>query len=159
MPFKPAPRLETFHYVGLHRYFLTICCYRRQATFIEDRTVVPLIEQFRRTTRQFRFAVPAYCFMPDHFHALMEGCDDSADFRECIRQFKQRSAFTWKQRTGTALWQRGYYERVLRTEEDSFAVARYILANPVRGGLVHVPEDFPYSGSFTMELRDLRGSL
>jgi putative transposase len=97
--------------------------------------------------------------MPDHMHALLEGLSDDSDFRECVRQFKHRSALAWKRHTGAVLWQRGYYERALRREEDTFDVARYILGNPLRAGLVKVLGEFPYSGFFTIGLNDVLGSL
>jgi hypothetical protein len=57
------------------------------------------------------------------------------------------------------LWQRSYFEHVLRDDEDSFQVARYILENPVRTGMVRNPEDYPFLGSLTMNVRDLLYSI
>jgi hypothetical protein len=57
------------------------------------------------------------------------------------------------------LWQRGYFEHVLRDDEDSFGVARYILDNPVRTGLARNPQDYPSAGSLTMAVRDLLFSV
>ena len=83
--------------------------------------------QLSRTADDQRFAVIAYCFMPDHVHLWVEGIHPAADFREFVRIFKQRSSFAWKQRNGTALWQRRYFEHVLRDDEDTIGVAKYIL--------------------------------
>jgi REP element-mobilizing transposase RayT len=97
--------------------------------------------------------------MPDHFHALIEGERADANLQRFVRLFKQRSSFYWKRRSGAPLWQRGYFEHVLRAEEDTFDVARYILDNPVRAGLVSRPEDYPFLGSLTMTVRDLLYSV
>jgi REP-associated tyrosine transposase len=97
--------------------------------------------------------------MPDHIHTLVEGKHPAADFREFVRIFKQRSSFEWKRRHGTMLWQRSYFEHVLRDDEDTVGVARYILENPLRGGLVMRVEDYPYLGSLTMKVRDLLYSV
>ena len=105
------------------------------------------------------FSVIAYCLMPDHIHLLVEGTHPAADFREFVRLFKQRSSFHWKQRNGVALWQRGYFEHVLRDDEDTVGVAKYILENPVRAGLVERPEDYEYLGSMTMTVRGLLYSV
>ena len=48
---------------------------------------------FLRTAGAYQFAVIAYCFMPDHMHALVEGLATSSDFRRFVAMFKQRSAF------------------------------------------------------------------
>ena len=159
MPFKPAPRLRAFDYIGLHRYFLTICAWNRAKVFTAAENVDAVLTEFRRTNNDRMFAGIAYCFMPDHFHALLQGTRDDSDFKEFVRIFKQRSAFRWKRRTGTELWQRGYFDRVLRADEDVVTVARYLLNNPVRAGLVGCPQDYPFLGSLTTDVRDLLDSV
>ena len=47
------------------------------------------------------------------------------------------------------------YDRVLRADEDTVSVVRYILENPLRAGLVTRPEDYPYSGSSTYSIEAL----
>ena len=159
VPITLAPRLESFDYLGFYRYFLTICTFNRMRVFVEDEAVRLVMVELARTSNDERFAVIAYCFMPDHIHLLAEGTHPASDFREFARIFKQRSAFRWKERHGSALWQRSYYEHVLRNEEDTIGVARYLLENPVRAGLVERPEDYPYLGSLTVSVRELLYSV
>ena len=97
--------------------------------------------------------------MPDHLHLLVEGTTPDADFLEFMRTFKQRSSFHWKRSFGGELWQRSYYEHVLRDDEDTVTIARYVLANPLRAGLVEDPLRYPFMGSFVYELRELLDSL
>ena len=132
MPRIYVPRLDVFDYAGFHRYFLTLCTFDRTRTFVDRAVVDPVASQLLQTAATHRFAIFAYCFMPDHLHALVGGEHETADFREYVRLFKQRTAFEWKRRHGGALWQRGYFDHVLRDEEDVLGVARYILENPVR---------------------------
>ncbi len=61
--------------------------------------------------------------------------------------FKQRSAFSHARNHGERLWQEGYFERVLRSEDDCVGIAAYIVANPIRGGLCRAVADYPYIGS------------
>jgi putative transposase len=152
---KPSPRLSSFDYLGCYRYFLTICTFKRGRVFIHDPPVRLVLTQLSRTADERGFLVIAYCLMPDHMHALIEGRHEAADFREFVRIFKQRSSFEWKRRNGAMLWQRSYFEHVLRDDEDTISVAKYILENPVRGNFVQRPEHYPYLGSMTMEIRDL----
>jgi hypothetical protein len=58
-------------------------------------------------------------------------------------------------RSAGRLWQPQYYDHVLRDEEDTLRVARYIIVNPVRAGLVTSPRDYPFSGSDVMPLETL----
>ena len=66
------------------------------------------------------------------------------------------SAFHYKKSTGRALWQPGYHERILRDEEGTEAVVRYILENPIRAGLTRELGEYRFAGS---EVYDLEGLL
>jgi putative transposase len=115
--------------------------------------------QLFRTASEFEFAVLAYCFMPDHLHTLLEGQAERADFRLYMHAFKQRSAFNWKRAYGRPLWERSYFEHVLRDDESATTVARYIVDNPVRAGLIASPADYPFSGSGILKMEDLVESV
>jgi putative transposase len=159
MPYKLSPRLRVFDYLGFYRYFLTICTSGRNRLVVDDEAAEIVLTQLSRTADDHGFDVIAYCFMPDHVHLLVEGRHTAADFREFVRIFKQRSSYEWKRKRGTVLWQRNYFEHVLRDEEDTVGVAKYILENPVRGNLVQRPQDYRYLGSLTMDVRDLLYSV
>ena len=85
--------------------------------------------------------------MPDHVHLLIQGEKDDADCRSFISRSKQFSGFHYKKTFGEVLWQRYGYERTLRSDEATLSVARYIFENPLRAGLVHVVEAYPFLGS------------
>ncbi len=85
--------------------------------------------------------------MPDHVHLLVEGEREDSDLKRFIRGAKQYSGFYLSRRRREMLWQRFGHERVLRDEEATRTVARYVIANPVRSGLVTVPEDYEFWGS------------
>jgi putative transposase len=91
--------------------------------------------------------------MPDHVHLLVEG-QEKADFIEFVRVFKQRTAYLYKKAKGGMLWQRSFHDRVLRGEETTGAVARYICNNPVRKGLASSPLEYPFIGSFVVPVTD-----
>ena len=71
------------------------------------------------------------------------------------RAWKQRTGFDWKTRTGARLWQAGFYDRVLREHDDTRAVVRYIVMNPVRAGLVTEAGDYPWTGSLRYTLTEI----
>ena len=152
---KHVPRLRGFDYTGGYRYFLTICTSGRRAVFVHHEAVDLVLAQFLRSATDNRVAVIAYCFMPDHLHLMVEGSSADARLTEFVRMFKQRSAFHWKRTFGGELWQRSYFDRVLRSEESTIVVARYVLANPLRAGMVVKVEDYPFLGSLTMSIQEL----
>jgi REP element-mobilizing transposase RayT len=85
--------------------------------------------------------------MPDHLHLLLEGIREDADLKKVVRLAKQYSGFYFKQQTRNSLWQRYGHERVLRDDEATATVIRYIIENPVRAGLVSDIRDYPFWGS------------
>jgi REP element-mobilizing transposase RayT len=145
---KRPRRLAAFDYVGLHAYFLTICTARRESLFRSHNCAALARDHLLDVAERYRFAVIAYCFMPDHLHALTEGESEDADFRRFVSMYKQCSAFVWRQRGGSALWQEGYQEHVLRECERNYPeIVAYILNNPVRAGLCQTPATYPFLGS------------
>ena len=143
MPFKQVPRLRSFDYLGPHRYFLTFCTCSRQSFFLHGDAVAHVTTHLSQSARDHSFAVIAYCYMPDHLHLLVEGCAIDSSLTEFARVFKQRSSFHWRESCGKTLWQRSYYEHVLRSDESTISVARYILENPLRAGLATRVDEYP----------------
>ena len=148
-------RLDCFDYLGPHRYFLTWCTHKRHDIFSNDEAATAAIAEFLRTADECGFAVIAYCFMPDHVHALVEGLRDDSDLRAFGKLARQRLTIALKKIIGGPVWQDGYYERTLREEEATLDVVAYILQNPVRRGLVSHPLEYKFSGSSLVDLPNL----
>ena len=72
---------------------------------------------------------------------------------------KQYSGYYDSQEFHGRLWQRYGYERTLRQNEDTRAVAKYILENPVRAKLAANVLDYPFVGSLVCEVKDLLLSI
>jgi len=142
-------RLRSFEYVGYWRYLATTCAYKRRPLFREASIVTSSLDQILQASVREKCEVLAYCFMPDHVHLLIAGEDGEADFERFMKLAKQRAGWRHSQDTGHRLWQPGYHERVLRADEATPDVIRYMVANPVQAGLVTKPEDYPYWGSAT----------
>jgi putative transposase len=148
-------RLKTFHYIGIYQYFLTFCTPKRRQRLSTGDRVDLVRTQFSRAAGDEQFALLAYCFMPDHVHLLVEGRSEDADCRRFISRAKQFSGFYYKKAFGETLWQRYGYERTLRSDEAALSVARYILENPVRAGLVESVEHYPFLGSDVYTLEEI----
>jgi putative transposase len=144
--------LPAFDYRGPHRYFLTFCTFNRHRPFTDAAAVHLVRGQFLRAADRYLFAL-AYCFMPDHVRILVEGTREDSHLRGFQSAAKQCSGFHDKAQFGRPLWQRYGFERVLRSEEPTVDVVRYVLANPVRAGLARRVDEYSFSGSsvFSME--------
>ena len=147
-------RLKYFDYRGCRRYYITLCTFDRRAKFLENGLIDKLIEIFKNKSGYFGFIIWAYCFMPDHVHLLIEGGNESSDLEGFVKAFKQESGYYYKKVTGEFLWQKHYYEHVLRQEEGTENICRYIFNNPVRKGLVDEYHKYRFSGSFEFNIKE-----
>ena len=87
----------------------------------------------------------AWVLMPDHAHWLVQlhGHDALATV---VNRLKSASARAVNQALGRrgALWSRAFHDHALRSDETIEVVARYIIANPIRAGLVSRVGDYPF---------------
>ena len=146
----PAPphRIAGFPYCGFYRYHLRFATDGRAHLFVEHARVASALAEVQRTADEDQFAVLAYCFMPDHLHLVVEGRHEASDMRRFAKVSKQRVRFVFRMRFEIReTWQEGYFDRVLRSDEATEVVVRYVLDNPVRAGLVETAEDYPFSGA------------
>ena len=148
-------RLPRASYLGHQWYFLTACTQDRSPRLQDALLVCQHLDLLTLQAREQCFDIQAYCFMPDHLHLLVSAKHEASDCLAFIDGFKQRSAFAFKQATGARLWQHKPYDHILRRDEHWEGVAYYIWMNPVRKGLCASPEDWPYSGSCTMDWKRL----
>ena len=153
--FARRPRLRTFGYVGNYRYFLTFCTHDRRSAFADVDVVTMVWVQILAAARQHGFEVIAYIFMPDHVHLFVEGLEESSDVKAFASVAKQKSAYAYARDGRGRLWQPSYYDRVLREEEGTPTVIRYVLQNPVAAKLAASHRDYPFIGSSRYTIEDL----
>ena len=92
----------------------------------------------------------AFVVMPDHIHWLF-ALQNDCSLAKVIQSVKGRSANQVNKIrysrggivTKQALWQDGYHDHAVRKEEDLQQIARYIVANPLRAGLVDKITNYP----------------
>jgi REP element-mobilizing transposase RayT len=104
-----------------------------------------IVEQISHAAQHHGFAILAYCFMPDHLHLLVEASSCASDLVAFAHALKQRTGYTHhRHHSAPNLWQKGYYEHVVRDDESTQTIAKYVLENPVRAGLAKEPLAYPF---------------
>jgi len=85
----------------------------------------------------------AWVIMPDHFHWLIQL--EQQTLAQLMQAIKSRSTLTINRALNEsgAFWQTGYHDRAIRDGGDLLPFARYIVANPLRNGLVDKIGDYP----------------
>jgi len=123
-------------------YLVTVVALERQPVFTTYKTGRLVVEAFRKAQEEQFANSLAWVVMPDHFHWLIEL--QNLSLPKLMARTKSRTTVALNratQRQGP-LWQHGYHDRAIRKEEDLLAVARYIVTNPVRAGLVKKTGDY-----------------
>jgi len=103
-----------------------------------------LIKQMRKFDDLGKIESLTWVLMPDHLHWMF--IVNEAELSEVMRPFKGSSSHALKDLLnwqGT-FWQRGFYDHAIRKDEDLKKLARYIVANPLRAGLVDSIADYPH---------------
>ena len=144
------PRLPDFDYTGAHAYHLVFNTARRGPLLTGElaEVVVDAIQTAAQTTS---FELLAYTVMPDHVHLLVQGQDERANAVRLVQRCKQGPRFRYKRETGDHLWLPSFFDRVVRRDDDAVEIAAYVLANPVRAGLMPSSAAWPYSGGTLVE--------
>jgi REP element-mobilizing transposase RayT len=136
-------------------YFLTICTKNRCAILAQQEASEILISEWDAAHERHGWAVGRYVIMPDHVHFFCRPELDAKKSSEFIGAWK-----TWTSRginalcgprsataaTGMALWQRGFFDHVLRSGESYGEKWTYVFDNPVRAGLVSTAQEWKYAG-------------
>lgn len=117
-------------------YLLTTVTTGRAPLFRDFTLARCVINEMRATDTAGLSRTCAFVVMPDHLHWLVELL--GPDLSRLMLQIKSKSAIAINQQTGNhgRVWQHGFHDHALRQEEDILRLARYVIANPVRAGLV-----------------------
>jgi REP element-mobilizing transposase RayT len=120
-------------------YHVTTVTLDRAPVFSELRNARLLIHSLHQAQIRDEASTLAFVVMPDHLHWLMQ-LGDGQSLSRVVRTVK---AVTSHQ-LGKGIWQKGFHDHALRSDEDLADVARYIVANPLRAGLVERLGDYPH---------------
>jgi len=141
-------RLKDFDYKGnTYAYFITICTANKQPYFRNGK-ITKIIEdeaEFRRLNGEIKLY--CYCIMPDHLHALISLTETyQKSLQNWITAFKRHTTRVVNELFGiNPLWQKNFYDHIVRKEESLLKIAEYIVNNPVRKGIASAWEDYPFS--------------
>jgi putative transposase len=153
LPHRKRLRLRGYDYAFPGVYFVTICSAGRRPIFgsIDGKNIVlsaagaiVRAEWITLPERFSRLVLDEFVIMPNHLHGVLafvgEGLAPPASptLSEIIGAFKSISTIKVNRllrRRGVPLWQRSYYEHIVRTGDDLGKIQRYIFENPLMWSL------------------------
>lgn len=127
-----------------HAYHITTCTEGRRPLFQDFHNGRLLVTEMRQLNDAKLVTSIAWVIMPDHLHWLFQ-LDDQLNLSDLVKKLKARSSLAINSHIGRqgSVWQRGFHDHAIRRDEDLRAVARYIIANPLRAGIVKHIGDYP----------------
>jgi putative transposase len=168
---KP-PRLERiFQIYDPAIYFVTLCTAQRRNILANEYVHRALINYGERG-RDCGIALGRYAIMPDHLHLFVCGRDDF-DLGIWVRGLKcilaaavtggsegdvgrkdSAAVTAAATKAGAAMkapiWQRGFFDHIIRNSESYSEKWDYVRENPVRAGLVSIADAWPFQGEIVL---------
>ncbi|MBW2107234.1 MAG: transposase [Deltaproteobacteria bacterium] len=146
-------------------YFFTVVTYRRMRFLTKPENVSLLRQSFKYVMERHPFVTDAIVILPDHLHCIWTLPQGNHDFSTRWRLLKSHfsrhfknfhsnnlsKSLTNKKEKG--VWQRRFWEHLIRDENDFSRHVEYIHYNPVKHGVAQSPAQWEYS-SFHRYVRD-----
>ena len=140
-------------------YFFTVVTYRRQKFLCDDPVRDALRQAIQETRTTSPFVIDGWVLLPDHLHCIwtLPECDVEFGKRwAMIKRFVSKRCGSilfhdeWRndskrRRNESTVWQRRFWEHMIRDEKDFSQHMDYLHYNPVRHGLVASVKDWPFS--------------
>jgi putative transposase len=136
-------------------YFFTVNALQRQGNDLLTRHIDLLRDIVRHVKRTHPFIIHGWVVLPDHMHCVIELPPDDADFALRWRLIKagfskrlpalERRSAVRRARGERGVWQRRYWEHLIRDNRDFAAHMDYLHYNPVKHGHVARVADWPFS--------------
>ena len=142
-------RLPEHDYSSAGIYFFTACTYQRECHFgavirgemVQSESGQVVAQEWHALIKRFpTVTLDAFVVMPNHVHGIILlapslSADECPALGQVLRVFKSLSGISVNRllgRTQQPLWQRNYYEHVIRSEQVLEKARQYILLNPER---------------------------
>ncbi|EMR12715.1 transposase IS200-family protein [Methylophaga lonarensis MPL] len=141
-------------FVAAGTYFFTVNLLQRDKSLLTDHIDL-LRNAFRRVKLTHPFDIDAMVVLPDHLHAIWTLPENDFDFATRWRLIKshfshgipltERINASRRHKSERGIWQRRYWEHLIRDDLDYSCHIDYIHYNPVKHGYVDKAVDWPYS--------------
>jgi REP element-mobilizing transposase RayT len=143
---KDRPHRLARIYINQPLYFVTFATRDRTSIPALDRAQAVLEQYGQRAITMFNAALGRYVIMPDHVHLFVRG---GPDFKLSLWISGLKRALSVAVES-PKLWQPGFFDHILRSDESYADKWQYVRENPARAGLVQTADEWPYQGEIVV---------
>ena len=147
MEYSHLRRLERI-WINNPIYFITTCTAKRRKILANPNVAAILLEEWKTAKDRHNWYVGRYVIMPDHVHFFCTPSNEAKDLSHFMKFWKE---WTSKRIIKIChlkghIWESEFFDHLLRSEESYSQKWNYVYHNPVRAGLVKIPDDWPWQG-------------
>ena len=140
---RSSVRLPGFDYASTGAYFVTACTEHRRPIFEIPEVSKLLVDVWETLPKRFpRVTLDEFIAMPDHIHGILwldNSVKNAPTLSKVMDAYKSLTTVAWlnyNKARGTwcskHLWQRGYYDHIIRNDQDLELTREYIRNNPLK---------------------------
>ena len=151
---RKNPRLADYDYSQQGGYFVTLCTHKKRCTLsriVPGTAIEPVkirltelgqiaSDMVSEIETRYAITVPCFVVMPNHIHLLVMKDEKAGNtpLGQIIGGYKSLITKRWRELCNSRgvimgdVWQRNYYDHILRNDDDYLEKAQYILTNPDR---------------------------
>jgi putative transposase len=140
-------------------YFFTVVTYARRPILTRPEVRQALREGISKVRQSMPFSIDAWVLLPDHLHTIWTLPENDAKYaarwaviKSCVTKLCENIIdhrgnvdMSRSRRKEGCVWQRRFWDHVIRDESDFHRHLDYLHWNPVKHGYVKSPMDWPYS--------------
>lgn len=155
LPQRKPQRLQQYDYSKSGAYFITLCTYHRAPLFDIRSANNPrhiLVKRLTDLENNYGVRIDKYVIMPDHLHFILWNPDSINRQTSSRKGVPLHKFIQWFKTTTTTdyirgvksgyfpafdkhIWQRGYYDHIIRNDQDYQDIWRYIDNNPIKADM------------------------
>ena len=150
MDYASTPKRLPILYINSPLYFLTFNTCNRQKILCTDKLLKAFVGFCQKAYDDYGIAVGRFVIMPDHIHLFVRGPETfrlsqwisslkSTLTRELVEEGLQKP-----------IWQRGFFDHIVRHNESYREKWQYVFANPMRAGLIDNAEEWKFAGEIVI---------
>ncbi|SSY70394.1 Transposase and inactivated derivatives [Alysiella crassa] len=140
-------------------YFFTLVAFERRNIFCKPDFLSAFKTSIQEVRKQYPFKIIAWVQLPDHLHCILNFEQENHDFSKIWSIIKRKTTKLCPQyhlrdddlslskvlRNEKGIFQRRFYEHLIRNEQDLYNHLNYMHFNPVKHNLVEKTKDWQYS--------------